>query len=353
MSYYFKRNINIYISKGTNITANASNTVQLNVVNFSYNTRTRSDRASRETIDPNQIRTNKPFIAAVSPVEFTLTTYINPVVDTNVTSPEEYLWVSLLGQDSSLSSSPTSSTIDFADGNVPELQNLTLWFSEPNQSEGSYRLDNAIVDSATINFDINGLAEIQWKGRALNIVEDNSPPAATDRTSVVNYIKNKISTISLTTNSVAYNLALTGGSVTIDNNVTFYGRVRLGETTLPVGHYTGNRSISGSLDFYMRAGTNTSVSLFNELLTNASNNNYESTHLGNIIVNIGGISFPNVSISIPEALLSVPTRDYSQVLSLNLPYEAQESPGNYCSVTYNAFLFVEQSFSSAFSSAFI
>jgi len=334
MAVYLKRNTNIYISKAPNASANATNTVQLNVKDFSYNQNGRIVEVGRETLDPTQERTLDPYISSISPVNFTFTTYVLSTVDTNVTSPEEYLWVSLMGVDS-LTSTPTQSTIDFANGNVAELQNLTLWFDQPTQPEGNYRLDNAIVDSANISFNINGITEIEWSGRALSMVEDNTPPTPTDRTGITNYIKNRLSTIALNMNSVDYTLALTGGSIKIDNSVKFYGRSQLGETTVPVGHYTGNRKITGDLQFYMKSGTNESVDLFNTILTNAATSTYESTYSASITINVGGVTnTPRLTLSIPQALLSLPRQDFSDVITVNVPFILKEEASNYFSAIY-------------------
>lgn len=334
MSVYFKRNTNIYISKAPNASANATNTVQLNVKDFSFNQSSRTDSVGRNTLQSLQERTVEPYLTAIFPVNFTFTTYVLSEVDTNVTSPEEYLWVSLMGSDN-ITSSPTQSAIDFADGNVASLAELTLWFDQPNQSEGNYRIDNAIVDNATINFNVNGIAEIQWSGRALSITEDNTPPASTDRSSITNFIKNRPSSITLNMNAISYTLALTGGSIRIDNKVQFHGRNRLGETTVPEGHYTGNREISGFLNFYMKSGTNESVDLFNTVLTNVSLNTYESTYLAAITINLGGsTNNPRLEISIPQALLGLGQQDFASVFGVSIPFIAKEELGNYSTITY-------------------
>jgi hypothetical protein len=334
MAVFYKRNTDLYISKASNASANATNTVQLNVKDFSYNQNSSVVEVSRSTLDPTEARTVDPHIANISPVNFTFTTYVLPTVDTNVTSPEEYLWASLMGVDN-FTSTPTQSTIDFANGNVAELQNLTLWFDQPTQPEGNYRIDNAIVDSATINFDINGIAEIQWSGRALNLVEDNIPPTATDRTRLTNYIKNRPSTIALNMNSVDYTLALTGGTIRIDNSVRFYGRTIIGKTTVPVGHYTGDRRVSGDLKFYMRSGTSESVDLFNTILTNASTDAYESTYLASLTINVGGLTHnPRLNITVPQALLSLGRKEFSELISVTVPFIAKEEAGNYLSIIY-------------------
>jgi len=328
---YLKRDTGIYISKG-------GDTVRLNVKDFSFNTSSRIENVSRNILDPTQARGIAPHIAAIAPVSFSFTTYILPEIDTNVTSPEEYLWVSLMGSDS-VTSNSTSSTIDFADGNVGSLQELTIWFDQPNKSRGSYRLDNAVVDEATINFDINGIAEIQWTGRALSINIDDAPSGTVDRTTANNYLKNKFSIMTLVANSNAYNLALTGGSISFKNNNIFYGRNQIGVTTTPVGHYTGNRLVTGNLNVYLKhspsASTNFSIDLHDDIEQNAANVNYESTWLANIVINIAGTSGPNVQLNIPQAVMELPQFGFSDLITLNIPFIAKEETGNYNSVVYN------------------
>jgi len=336
MAVYLKRNTDIYISTEAFGSANASNTVKLRVKDFSYNQNSNVTGVGRNTLDPTQRRTPVPHISAVAPVTFTLVTYVLPLVDTNVTSPEEYLWVSLMGENT-LSSSPTSSTIDFANGNVAELQNLTIWFDQSTQSEGNYRLNNAVVDSAEVTFDINGLAEIKWSGRALNMTEDNAPPLSTDRTTALSYIKNRPSTITMNMDSVNYTLALTGGSIKFDNKNTYYGRNKIGKTSVPVGHYTGNREVTGTLDFYMKSGISETVDLFNVIRTTASNDDYEDTHGALINIDIGGITkTPRIRFTLPQALLEIPRQDFGEVYKLSVPFRAKEQIGSYNTVTYTA-----------------
>ena len=334
MAVFLKRNTNIYISTAAQGSANASNTAQLNVKDFSFNQSANIVEVGRETIDPDQERTLKPYIDRINPVDFSFTTYILPMLEGNVTSPEENLWISLIGSTSAISSNASSSVLDFSQGNVPELQNLTIWFDDPNNTEGNYRIDNAIVDSADISFDINGIAEIQWRGRGLSLVDDGLPPSSTDRTGQTNYLKNKLSTLSLTSNSVSYAVALTGGRLRVENKVNFYGRSQIGKTSTPVGHYTGNRAISGTLNFYLKSGTNSTVDLFNEILTNASSDTYESTYLTDITINVGGTTDPRMQIDIPACIMNIPRLNLEEVFTMEVSFLAQEETGSYVSVTY-------------------
>lgn len=334
MAVFLKRNTNIYISTAAQGSANASNTAQLNVKDFSFNQSANIVEVGRETIDPDQERTLKPYIDRINPVDFSFTTYILPMLQGTVTSPEENLWISLIGSTSAISSNASSSVLDFSQGNVPELQNLTIWFDDPNNTEGNYRIDNAIVDSADISFDINGIAEIQWRGRGLSLVDDGLPPSSTDRTGQTNYLKNKLSTISLISNGVSYAVALTGGRLRVENKVNFYGRSQIGKTSTPVGHYTGNRAISGTLNFYLKSGTNSTVDLFNEILTNASSDTYESTYLTDITINVGGTTNPRIQIDIPASIMNIPRLNLNEVFTIEVPFLAQEETGSYVSVTY-------------------
>jgi hypothetical protein len=334
VGFFFKRNMALYISKVDNDSADDTNTVKMLVKDFSFNRQSSMLEIGRNTLDSGQARVINPYVNLVSPIDFTFTTYISPLLDSTVTSPEEYLWISLMGTDT-VTSDSSNSVIDFSDGNVRELHNLTFWFNDPNRNEHNFRLNNAVVDKATIDFNVNGHGEIQWQGRALTITEDNTPPTYTDRTTGYDCIKNKLSTIGVQLNTVTYNLALTGGSITFENNSTFYGRTKLGQTTKPLGHYTGNRKVSGNLDFYLKTGTRVSADLFSAILNNVETDTYESTHLANITINVGGTTNSNLQLDFPQVLLGIGRLNFNEVISTSIPFIAKEETGSYSSVTYN------------------
>ena len=341
MSIVLKRNYEIYISKSNSAPYTQSNTVKILVKDFDFNQSANIDKASRETLDPLQERTVDPFVSLVSPVTFSLTTYILPLVDTNVTSPEEYLWLSLLGNEAGISNNPTTSTINFAQGNVGSLHELTLWFRDSNNTDSSYRIDNAIIDSATINFDINNIAEIEWKGRALSMTRDTPPTAGnfTPRDNEIDYLKTRLSTISLELGgATTYTVALTGGSINFENNNTFHNRTQLGKTTVPVGHYTGNREITGDLDFYLKQGVNLSADLYEALRSTVSSDTYETSQYANITIIIGGTAttVPRIELNVPLAILNLPTINFEEALTMQVPFTAKEGTGTYSTINYKA-----------------
>ena len=68
MALYYKRNTNIYISKSDNAGADATNTVQLDVVDFAYNKQSIAQNVGTQSIDPTQKRIVAPHVAIISPV---------------------------------------------------------------------------------------------------------------------------------------------------------------------------------------------------------------------------------------------------------------------------------------------
>ena len=109
-----KNEANIYVSKVAEGEASSVNTIRLNVKDFSYNRTTNTSLAQRNTLNKTQERTVSPYVEAISPVNFTLTTYVLPMKDGGlVTSPEEYLWISLMGKDI-ITNTSINSAIDFS-----------------------------------------------------------------------------------------------------------------------------------------------------------------------------------------------------------------------------------------------
>ncbi len=137
-------------------------------------------------------------------------------------------------------------------------------------------------------------------------------------------------------NSVSYTLALTGGRVRIDNNNQYYGRSKLGEITVPTGHYSGKREISGDLNFYFKTGTNTGVDFFTTLLSNIESAGYEDTYFGDITINVGGVDAPNMVVDLPEVIFDFPQKVFDNVISMRVPFVTKESAGNYAFVEYRA-----------------
>ena len=88
------------------------------------------------------------------------------------------------------------------------------------------------------------------------------------------YITNKLSTVAVTKNiggtgagNTAYTLALTGGNITIANNINYVTPANLGVVNTPIGYFTGSRSITGTINAYLRTGATNTAGLLSDILT--------------------------------------------------------------------------------------
>jgi hypothetical protein len=154
------------------------------------------------------------------------------------------------------------------------------------------------------------------------------------------YLTNKLSTVSLTvqnamlnssgatvaSNGTKYSLALTGGSVTINNNISYITPANLGVVNAPVKYYTGTRAISGSLMAYLKTGGG--VGDTGQLLTDMLSASSVTTEpMFTLSLSIGGSSSATtrVDLDMPAVVLSIPTVDVQQVISTAINFTAQGS----------------------------
>ena len=334
MSNFFKRDAEIYISTDTAIYT-AANTVKLNVSNFGYDVASRSDTIENSSISSSAPRIRSDYVQRLASANLNFTTYMAPITDTNVTSPEENLWVGLLGNASAITNSPISSVLDFSHSgaNAETLQNLTIWVRFPEVTT-LFKFDNVIVDEAVINLDLNNLCTIDWSCRALTMSKiADTPPDHTDRTVYTGCVRNKLTATSLVRNSISYNVAITGGRIRINNNNTIYGRTKLGEVTTPSGHYTGTRDIIADISFYAKVGANNSLQFWEDLFADINSNLYD-TRTSDLIINIGGSTGTRVVVDIPQAFLNLPSNNIDDVVQLENEFIAQESASNFVNITY-------------------
>jgi hypothetical protein len=122
--------------------------------------------------------------------------------------------------------------------------------------------------------------------------------------------------------SVTYDLVLTGGNVTISNNITFLTPETLGVVNQPLGHVTGTRSVGGNFTCYLNAESNSSADLFENIIegTTTITNNFD------LVFNIGGGSgTPRVEMSMTSCHLEVPAHSIDDVISLETNFHALPS----------------------------
>lgn len=119
-----------------------------------------------------------------------------------------------------------------------------------------------------------------------------------------------------------YLIPITGGSMTLTNNVTYLTPEELGKVNQPIpGGFTGTREFGGTLNAYLNTGSNRSGGLLDDLTTDAAL--AESTNRFYINIAIGGCSAsPKVEFTIPSAHLVIPTTSVEDVISTEIGFTA-------------------------------
>jgi len=154
------------------------------------------------------------------------------------------------------------------------------------------------------------------------------------------YITNKLSTVDFTlinafkdkdSNTVSaagtvYKMALTGGSITINNNISYITPANLGVVNVPAVYYTGTRSITGTLNAYLKTGTGEGGTgqLLADMLK-ASTTSIEP--MASLSIGVGGktASTTRVILEMPSVTFTIPSVDVQQVVSTAINFTAAGS----------------------------
>ncbi len=118
-----------------------------------------------------------------------------------------------------------------------------------------------------------------------------------------------------------YTLTLTGGNITISNNMTFLTPETLGIVNQPLGHVTGTRSVSGNFTCYLNTPSsgNSSADLFEDIIESTS----VITNSFDLTFTIGGTgNTPRVVANLNNCHLEVPTHSIDDIVSLNTTFHA-------------------------------
>jgi hypothetical protein len=383
-----------FVGNGTN-----ANTFRIGVLDgYSFSQGSESTDVSITEAGATPSRGSKRFNDALPPAEWSFATYVRPFVhgtDSWRASGvydmcENILWSALAGtglSDASGAAVDTTSTaalgsnVVFTNSNKHELLKINIYFVLENTT---YRLNDAQIGTAEIDFSIDGIAQITWSGSATTIdqvttaTEDPSKyiqlvraSDADDQTSGntdtytetytyadstgpsdANYLRNKLSSLYLDVNSQGggsasqgldareYDINITGGSITVENNVTYVTPETIGIVDKPIGSFTGARTISGSLTMYLDTKTNGSNQLLSDLAgaTDLVSNSFDmSLLMGQSYTSssfpgadradnahiAGDFSAPGVEFFMPKCHLTVPSIEVGDLISVSLEFSAQ------------------------------
>ena len=343
----------------------------LNGFSFSQATNT-TEVAVNEMEDVNGTtrRGRSMFTDSFNPAEWSFSMYMRPVNTANGgNSVEEPLWANFCAYDNTYTEStsawskavtrtdsPDTVTYDFDDSNKSVLGVFNLWFvlggcatTSVNYAaangETIYKIADCVANSATMNFDIDGIAMTEWAGFGAIITEEatldlTSQTIITEgNSSTDNFIRNRLTTLDVTSNTqnqdadsanefaATYQFAITGGSITFENNISYLTPEEICRVNQPIGHVTGNRNISGNFTCYLDAGTHssgnaTSADLFDDLAKAVDT----STNKFTLVFNVGGsTNTPKVEINIPTAHLEIPVHQIEDIISLETSFHALPS----------------------------
>jgi len=241
---------------------------------------------------------------------------------------------------------PVKSDISYASvgaSDLNQLQTFGMLFAVDNVL---YTLDNCAMTQVSIDFGLDGIATAAWSGQGTKLNESSISiatlaAAATAKNVSAPFITNKLSTVDLelekALGSVAagrkYTLALTGGNITINNNINYITPANLATVNIANTYYTGTRAISGTLNAYLKTGNAASSENTGELLrdmlaaiTSSSLSSTAIEPMFSLVLSIGGKSATapaRVELEMQSVVLSVPTVDVQQVISTAINFTAQ------------------------------
>lgn len=239
-------------------------------------------------------------------------------------------------------------SIDFLNSNRSALGTADIFFVNSTNATNKliYKVDKAVINEASVSFEIDGIATIAWSGMGSVIKEvtDAEWTSITGASTVYqagllgtdNFIRNRITTLGVTAANTTiypganangvYNITLTGASLTFSNNVTYLTPEELGVVNVPIGHVTGGRTISGSLTSYLVENpnaTDSSIDLYKNMTSDAARD--EVSNSFGLVFTMGGTSLPKVEFNIPRAHLEIPTHGIDDVISVETAFTALPS----------------------------
>ena len=332
MSIILNRNAEVYVSNTTTDVSPGPSSADTDKVSltkqytldYSINTA----RVNRNTINPNESRAQTVFSESAETVDFSIETYLYAGQPSNVELVHRRLGIGLAGYTGAYTSYADRAELLFTSSNIPRLLENTIWFVFPNMT---YRIENAVITSADIVLDLDDIAKIVWRGSGLDLTttQSSSPPGSfTDLSTYKSCIRHKLTDISLSIASPGggvYTANLLSCNININNNPVFVRRNKLGTFNTYTDHYTGDRAVEGTLNFYVKpiGGVNDTADLFDFLYTNK---NYLEDYTADITISVGGTSqTPRFEIIMPSVYLELPNIDFTEVLTMSIPFVALES----------------------------
>ena len=306
------------------------------------------------------------FNDSYAPVEWSFSTYMMPFTSAGGTKGSagkasatdgahcevsEALWAMFFGQTGTagITSDATNLDIVQSTANKATLGVFDLYFilgasqaaaaytyatGATTANQMIYKIADCSVGEASFDFDLDGIATVNWSGNGKLITEettlDLSSSTALIYEGVSNtsgFIRNRISDLTIVgdpgdISDVTYTTTLTGGNITMSNNLTYLTPETLGVVNQPLGHVTGSKSVGGNFTCYLDNASATSSAEFYEDLVEATS---DIKNEFSLTFDIGGSGTPHCIITMPTAHLEVPSHSIDEVISMETNFHALPS----------------------------
>ena len=355
MSFNLIRNSRVFFTTNVNAETglvatsgfNTINTREIQVLDgFSFSQNTTAETVTLSEAGAAPVRGQRSFNTALEPVDFSFSTYIRPADGgINITAEEGVLWNALLGSanvgdiGAAWTEDTASATVVATNSQSHQLQKFGMVIVIDGVS---YVIDNCALDTATIDFGLDAISMIAWAGKGAILRQISGLTASTGSTvtfangltgtakgknTSAAYIANKLSTLTVKKEidgtGTVYTVAITGGSLTIANNLTYLTPANLGVVNRPFTYFTGTRAVSGSINAYLRAGSTNTAGLLADMLAGSTTDVDPAFY---VQLEMGGASnATRVEFEMPATVLTIPTVATEQVVSTTINFTAQGS----------------------------
>lgn len=337
MSVQLLRNTRIFVSTVTTGFTKANTQEILVQDDVSWSQDSNSTDITLNEAGPKPTRGSQRFNDSLNAAEWSFSTYILPYDDAGKQIlPDYLLWHGLstgaavnLAGTTGVFQNATNLVVNFKDNGYHELAMLNIYIL----TDSSWSvIRNCQVGQAEVNVDIDDIGRVTWSGNGTRLETLSAQPFDPKTIGIddalyakiqSSYIKNKLTILKLKNNATGgktYNIPITGGSFTMNNNVTYLTPNIMSRVDVPIGSFTGSFELTGSLTAYMNDAANGSIQLYKDLVSDLKAvNDFE------VAIILGGeydTARPAAVLVAKHANLNIPSIETDDVLGVSIEFKA-------------------------------
>lgn len=337
MSVQLLRNTRIFVSTVTTGFTKANTQEILVQDDVSWSQDSNSTDITLNEAGPKPTRGSQRFNDSLNAAEWSFSTYILPYdAAGKQILPDYLLWHGLstgaavnLAGTTGVFQNATNLVVNFKDNGYHELAMLNIYIL----TDSSWSvIRNCQVGQAEVNVDIDDIGRVTWSGNGTRLETLSAQPFDPKTIGIddalyakiqSSYIKNKLTILKLKNNATGgktYNIPITGGSFTMNNNVTYLTPNIMSRVDVPIGSFTGSFELTGSLTAYMNDAANGSIQLYKDLVSDLKAvNDFE------VAIILGGeydTARPAAVLVAKHANLNIPSIETDDVLGVSIEFKA-------------------------------